>query len=264
MIHFAHANGFPSACYKVMLTELKVKYDLKYVSMLGHDHEYPLDDNWSSLVEEVLDSITTQFDQPIVGVGHSLGGVVILLAACRRPELFKQVIMLDAPVFGFLKSMMIRLIKALNLIHLVTPSKQASRRKTRWESIEKAKQYFLEKPLYQSFEPECLEDYLQNALLIDENGQCRLKFSREIESHIFKTVPHFVYKHIKNLSVPVSLIYSDSSHIIAPYELRIMRKKFNIQTYACLGSHLFPFEYPKQAANLIDKAIQNIQGRREN
>ena len=33
----------------------------------------------------------------IIGIGHSLGGILTFLAAYRRPELFKGIIMLDPP-----------------------------------------------------------------------------------------------------------------------------------------------------------------------
>jgi pimeloyl-ACP methyl ester carboxylesterase len=256
MIHFAHANGFPSDCYHMMFNELRVAYDVNYVSMVGHSDDYPISENWSHLVDELIESVMYHRQSPVVGVGHSLGGVLTLLAASKRPDLFKQVILLDAPVFGFSKSMTIRLIKGLGLIHLATPSKRSAKRKAIWNNLEEAKAYFLKKPLYQSFHPECLEDYLQHALIQRADKKYQLRFCREKESLIFKTVPHSVYRNIKKLSVPVSLIYSESSHIITAYELRNMKKKFGVITYACKGSHLFPLEHPKQTAALIQNAIE--------
>lgn len=265
MIHFAHANGFPSECYQSLFDALRLEsIEISYIPIIGHDQAFPICDNWSYLVDEVIHSVLKQSrQQPIVGVGHSLGGVLTLLAAAKQPELFSHVIVLDTPVFGFSKSMMIRLIKALGLIHWVTPSRKSGKRKSVWGNLEEAKSYLLTKSLYQSFDPICLDDYLKYALNQREDGQYQLRFEREKESLIFKTVPHAVYRSVKKLSVPISLIYSESSHIITAYELRNMQRKLGIDTYACSGSHLFPLEAPKHTAKLISKIIHKQSANQE-
>ena len=68
-------------------------------------------------------------------------------------------------------------------------------------------------------------------------------------------MPPAVYRSVKKLSVPISLIYSESSHIITAYELKNMQRKLGIDTYACSGSHLFPLEDPKHTAKLISNII---------
>ena len=46
------------------------------------DPRYPPTEGWPYLVNQLLDSI----DEPVYGVGHSLGGYLNFLAAARRPD----------------------------------------------------------------------------------------------------------------------------------------------------------------------------------
>ncbi|WP_426741489.1 alpha/beta fold hydrolase, partial [Pseudomonas aeruginosa] len=76
---------------------------------IGHDPDYLVGENWYNLVTEIIASIKRQAGQPVIAVGHSLGGVLSLLAAIEQPQLFKAVIMLDSPLIGAFKSSMVRL-----------------------------------------------------------------------------------------------------------------------------------------------------------
>ena len=60
------------------------------------DPRYPPTEGWPHLVDQWIDSI----HEPVYGVGHSLGGYLNYLAAVRRPELFRAIVLLDAPIIG--------------------------------------------------------------------------------------------------------------------------------------------------------------------
>ncbi len=261
MIHFAHANGFPGECYQQLYKSLRLTDTVSFIPMIGHNTDYPITDNWSYLIDEIIDSVVTQSNEAVVGVGHSLGGVLTLLASFKRPALFKQVILLDEPLFGFTKSTAIRLIKSLRLIHLVTPSKRSKKRKAIWPSKAEAKAYLLSKPLYQSFHSKCMDDYLDFALIERADKQFQLRFCREKESLIFETVPHTMHRLAKKTFIPVSLIYSESSHIITKHDLRKMKKGYGFSTMVCQGSHLFPLEYPGETAQHIQQLIHQSSRR---
>ena len=123
LIHFAHGNGFPALCYKQFLERLGAQFDYCYIDKIGHNPLYPVGENWHNLVAELLASIKSQANnQPVIAVGHSLGGVLSLLAAIEEPEYFKMVILLDSPLIGPLKSSMVRLAKSLGVIDRITPA----------------------------------------------------------------------------------------------------------------------------------------------
>jgi len=99
ILHFSHANGFPAACYRKIFSFLERDFEIRYVNTIGHDPRHPVIDSWLHLVAEQLEHID-RYGQPVLGVGHSLGGYLTMLAALERPELFRAIVVLDSPVIG--------------------------------------------------------------------------------------------------------------------------------------------------------------------
>lgn len=54
LIHFAHANGVPSKVYQKLFDLLSDQYDVIYVPLLGPDKNYPIDNHWKSLTQQVI------------------------------------------------------------------------------------------------------------------------------------------------------------------------------------------------------------------
>jgi pimeloyl-ACP methyl ester carboxylesterase len=99
IIHFAHANSFPAPVYGKLLRALGQHYQLGWLDCIGHDPQYPVTDCWPHLVDETI-AVLSRYRQPVIGVGHSLGGYLLFYAAIRAPELFKALVILDSPLMG--------------------------------------------------------------------------------------------------------------------------------------------------------------------
>ena len=155
LIHFAHANGVPSLVYRKLFDLLKDEFDIIYVPLLGPDRRYPIDADWKSLTQQVIDSIVQQAQgRPVIGLGHSLGSVLTFQAAYQRPELFQQVIMLDPPLIVGRASMFMHLTKIFNpkLLDQITPARLSLKRRDHWESREQAYELLRPKGFYQHFD----------------------------------------------------------------------------------------------------------------
>ena len=50
------------------------------------------------MIKSLIVSCNNHKGRKVIGLGHSLGSVLTLMASYRRPELFSQVIMLDPPL----------------------------------------------------------------------------------------------------------------------------------------------------------------------
>lgn len=258
LVHFVHGNGFPSPCYKQLLNQLQERYDCCYIDRVGHDPRFPVSDNWSLLVDEVILSIKTQASVPVIGVGHSLGGVLSLLAAIQQPELFQAVILLDSPILGQVKSSIVRLSKMLGMIDRLTPAFRTRERREHWPHREQALSYLRSRPLFKHFTPLCLEDYIDYGLKKDDSGYS-LRFNREIEYQIYRTIPHELHQHEGALTVPCALIYGNKSNIIDRGDLGYMKKHYGVVSYETVGSHMFPMEHPETVADLIFTAVDALK-----
>lgn len=256
-VHFSHANGFPSPCYRKMFSYLLDEYDLSYIDTIGHQTKYPVTDNWGYLTKELIDSIERHHDMPVIGVGHSLGGVLNYLAACERPDLFKAIIMLDSPVYGRFKSSMIRLMKQLKLIDYITPGGRTKNRRNSWESKEQVYQYLKTKNLFKHFDEGCLDDYIEHGMQHNEDA-VYLRFNRDIEYAIYRTIPHHLAKIKQHAIVPSGLIYGEDASVLRERDIKFMQNGLNFQVVSSKGTHLFPFEYPEAAAVALKGLIKKL------
>lgn len=257
LIHFAHGNGFPALCYNQMLTQLSTHFDWCYIDRIGHSKEYPVTENWHNLVSELIASVQTQADRPVIALGHSLGGVLSLLAAIERPELFKAVVLLDSPLIGPLKSSMVKLAKSLGVIDRVTPAHRTRGRRHYWQNKDQLVSYLKTRDLFKTFSDDCLDDYINYGLELREDGYY-LRFDKHIEYQIYRTIPHVMPRYKGLLNTPAALIYGDKSTVVDRLDVRYMQTYFNIKCFQTKGTHLFPMEHPHFVANQIVTVINAI------
>jgi pimeloyl-ACP methyl ester carboxylesterase len=257
-IHFAHANGFPAGTYSKMFSLLERQYVVMAIEKLGHDPRYPVDDNWQGLVRELADHIESSAEKPVIGVGHSLGGILTFMAAYHKPQLFSKIIMLDPPlVYGPL-TLPVFLAKKLRLIDRVRLVSQTRKRRARWSSQEEAEAYFKRIPLFRRFDPDCLRDYVQYGTIGVEKG-VRLSFDVNIEASIFRTTPHNMTCLRERVGVPGAVIVGGNSYT-ANGMLRRFAKRHGLYLELLKdGSHLFPLEHPEQTAVLVMETIQKLE-----
>ena len=83
-IFFAHANGFPARTYTKLFSFLEDEFEIGFIEKFGHDPNFPVTDGWTFLKDEIKNAIQKQNSAPVIGIGHSLGGILHLLAAARN------------------------------------------------------------------------------------------------------------------------------------------------------------------------------------
>ncbi len=259
VIHFAHGNGFPSLAYRKMLNQLKAHdYDVYYIKKIGHNINYPITENWPYLVDELIESIESQINEPIIAVGHSLGGILSFMAAVKRPELFRAVIGLDAFWPGKLKLKMLYLAKKFGWTKRTVSATQAKKRRDHWPSESELKAYFDAKPFFQRLDSDCFNDYIKYGIKHDKDGYY-LEFDKHREYQIYCTLPHLFslfYDSRALHNVPSALIYGKQSEWLKSMGIRAAKKQYQRLCFGIEGSHMFPLEYPIECADKIHEVIQ--------
>ncbi|VXD01599.1 Alpha/beta hydrolase [Pseudomonas sp. 8Z] len=250
-IFFAHANGFPSATYSKLFAELAPDYRVLHLEQHGHDPAFPVDDNWNNLVDELLHHLRA-LDEPVWGVGHSLGGVLHYHAALRCPELYRGVVMLDSPVLTFADRLVIRMAKRFGLIDRITPAGRTLGRREAFVDLAEAREYFAGKSLFRRFDPDCLEAYVRHGLKPAEQG-LRLRFDPATEISIYRSVPHTAPGAVRQLVVPLAMVRGRDSRVVLPHHARALRQLPHAQYHQLPGGHMFPLEFPQDTAALLRK-----------
>lgn len=256
-IHFAHANGFPMGSYKTLLAQLEEQFSIQGVSHIGHDPRWPVNHNWDALVDEQLAQISTNAE-PVWGIGHSLGGVLLYRAALKSPAYFKGLVLLDPPLYiNGLRPYMLKLAKYFNRIDRVTPARQSRARKQSWPSITAMQTYLESRSLFANFDPRCLADYI-SAASNDVKSERVLNFKPQIEYDIFCNLADNLSNTAPKIKVPVAVVTSTINSVIPPSSLKGFKKAgFSCDTHK--GDHLFPFQYPESTAEHIQAMIEQLK-----
>ncbi|HVE58953.1 MAG TPA: alpha/beta hydrolase, partial [Pyrinomonadaceae bacterium] len=228
-------------------------FEIGFLERHGHNPEFPVSDNWKFLRDELREEIRTRyFGEKIIGVGHSLGGVLHFLVAVENPELYKQIILLDAPVISRLSSHGLRFLKLTRLIDRYSPSQMTRNRRNFWASRHEAFEHFKKKPKFKAFDEDVLHDYAEYGTIRTEKG-FELFFAPEIEAKIYRTIPHHLPAFRGKLKIPTAYIGGTHSKEGELARLSFMKKHFPIDFYQIEGSHLFPFEKPFETAEILKR-----------
>jgi pimeloyl-ACP methyl ester carboxylesterase len=237
-----------------MFSRLGDGFDVRYVNTIGHDPRYPVTDSWPHLVTELIEHVE-RHGEPVIGVGHSLGGYLTVRAAVKRPELFRALVLLDSPILVPWKAAVLWLVKRAGLADYFTPAGVTRGRRAAWPSSDEAYAHFRDRKPFRDFDPDCLRDYVTLGMRPCAEGVC-LAFDPSIEYGIYRTFPHVLAKEVPALSVPAGLVYGSES--ADARLLGLSTSLAYLRVARIEGGHLFPFERPEAAARAIREMVQAL------
>jgi pimeloyl-ACP methyl ester carboxylesterase len=253
----AHANGFPPATYLPLATMLAETY---HVVGLGARPLWPGSSpreikTWHVLVDDLLEGLEALQGDGVVGVGHSLGGLTTLLAAVRRPDLFRVVVFLDPVLLPPRWLALVRWVRRLLLPWRSPLAKGALRRRRVWPDRDAAYEYFKGKPLFASWHDAALRAYVEFGTRPTADGQVELVYPPEWEAHLFDTVPTDVWRFVPRLSasLPALFLRGECSTVFRPQvQARVARLLPHARCAVVpQAGHMFPLERPAETAARI-------------
>lgn len=259
-IVFSHANGFPAGTYRLLFERWrKAGRAVHAVERFGHDPRYPVTSNWPRLRDQLIDFIESQVDGPAVLVGHSLGGMLSVLVASRRPDLVCGVLLLDSPVIAGWRAHSLRVMKATGLFRRISPGRIARTRRTHWPTRAAAREHFARKTVFARWDPRVLDDYVACGIVRD-GRQWMLAFNREVEARIYENLPHHLGLVLARhpLRCPLAFIGGRQSTEARQAGLDTTRRLAGDRFEWTAGTHLFPMEHPDETAALVLQAIERM------
>ncbi|MCG2584605.1 alpha/beta fold hydrolase [Massilia sp. TS11] len=257
ILHFAHANSYPAGTYRQFFQHLGARFDVRALEMHAHHPDYPVDDGWRNLARELIAQLE-RYDAPVVLCGHSLGGMLSMMVAKKRPDLVRCLVMLDSPVVAGWRAFFWRSLKHQPWADRYTPAKHSARRRELWPSKEAAHAHFAAKPGFAAWAPGVLADYIEAGTKPHPEG-VTLRFTREIETAIYRTLPHHLGRLVRTpFPVPAGFIAGTRSYECRQAGLeathRLVGKNFvNIE-----GGHLFPMERPQESAAAVIAMVDRL------
>ncbi len=258
IVHFCHGNSFPAGSYRQMFSELSPHYDIQYLDMHGHNPAYPVTTNWPFLVQELIDTLEARYQEPVILLGHSLGGILSLMASSQRPDLVRCVVMIDSPVVTGWRSMFLKTFRVLGLLEKYSPAQFSLKRRMIWRDKQEAFEHFSSKEKFAIWPPEVLRDYIDAGMQDHPEGIC-LKFTRDIESQIYMTLPGNLGAVAKKCTqVPIGFVGGTESIECRQGGLSTTRRLCGENFVQLPAGHLLPMEMPEKTAAACHAMIQKL------
>ena len=262
-IVFAHGNSFPGATYSLLFEHLRQRgFTVSAVDRFGHDPQYPVTSNWPHLVQQLADFTRQQVQEagePVFLVGHSLGGILSVMAAAQHPQGVRGVLMLDSPLVSGWRATTVGMAKRTNIVSEVSPGRVSRQRRMSWASADEALEHFRKKKVFARWHPQVLQDYVAHGLH-QQNGRCELRFDRAVETAIYNTLPHNLDALLRQnpLRCPVSFIGGRASVEMRQVGMALTQRLTDGRIMMLDGSHLFPMEQPLITAAAMEASLLNL------
>lgn len=270
LLHFAHANGYPPGCYRAFLEPFTARHHV--IASQMRPLWQPAPDpgqlrDWTGFADDLM--ATLEEEAPaggVIGVGHSLGAFVTLIAAARRPGLFRALVLIEPPF------LLCRHRLALHVFRHVAPRRfplvgRTLQRREHWSSVEEAFRHFRAKPVFRRISDEVLEDYARYGTRLapasaDDPGARQervLAFSKQWEARIYLSlVSHLPW--LRRCRVPVVAVRGGDSDTLLPAVWKRWQRTAPSHHFLELPGtgHLLPLEEPEQAASRIMTALDGL------
>ncbi len=272
VIHFAHANGMPSPVYEPFFEKLAEFFTIEYISMLGDTPDYPVDNQWRSLTQQIVDSVKDTCKKhgvkQVVAVGHSLGAMCTLQALYRAPEYFSQAVLMDPPWIYGKVSLLWHLAKTADRLPLMnnrlmdklSPAGVSKHRRDVWDSREDAYDKLRHKGFFKDFTERSFQGYIEHGLHERADGKVTLAIPKASEVAVFRTNPSWYWLTPNRApKVPVTLIIGEDSIFLKRRFPQQIKLRLRIPYITHAGGHMFPLEHPEsvseQVLTLIEKQL---------
>lgn len=259
LLLLAHATGFCKELWRPVVSSLRdqgVPAPALAWDVRGHGRAPALElpASWwtfgSDLVELVGDlDRSGRLPDSVVGVGHSMGGTVLVLAELLRPGTFAGLVLIEPVLIPppFVRNPDLSLAQG------------AARRRPVFGSREELIETYLAKPLFQRWHPEAFRAYVDHGFQEVPEGVA-LRCRREVEAELFATGAECgAFARLGELTTPVRLVVTDRAGELGPSLALLPDVLPNVTTTYMAGqNHLVPVERPELVASEIADALTTL------
>lgn len=262
LLHLAHANGFPPGTYRPLIDHLREHHQVVALMTrpLWPGSRPERAPSWHLLAGDLVRGLEALGMHRILGVGHSIGGVLTMWAAIRRPDLFRAVVLIDPVILPPATLALLRLMRAVGLEGRQPLVRGALRRRRTWPDRQTCFQHYRAKDFFARWSDESLWAYVEAGTRPTAAGRVELVYPPEWEAHIFATSPVDVWQTVPLLQVPTLVIRGQETNTFrAASQRRFARlaphARFRVIPEA---GHLVPMERPAETAVEIQRFLRSV------
>lgn len=257
LLHMLHGNGYCSQMYWPLLSPLTAFFDVFLSDAQGHgdsDHGgvFVGWDRSAELATLALQAHRPKFgDVPIIGVGHSFGGVLTALMQAQHPHLFAEIVLLDPVLFPPHLLTTMKMLDWLGWYHKNPMAKKAKARRSVWDNKQQCREYLHERGMFKGWAPAALDAYIDHAVLHNENGST-LKCQSSREAEIFGSFPRRLWPLLKRAEGAKLLIFGSETYPFVSKSARYwQRHRSDLRCLEVPGGHCFMQQQPAATVELL-------------
>lgn len=254
-LHFAHANGFNGSTYQKLLAPLADRFHIRAWDARGHGQTsltadpqtqtswYRYSDDLVALLERFADDAGA----PVLLAGHSMGGTTSILAAARRPDLVRGLVLLDPVMIrrnqGRMLQWMRRLGIGLGPHDLATG---AERRRSVFSDRKTMVEKYTGRGAFTTWPVEMIADYVAGGTRDLPNGDVELTCAPAWEAANFRGHEHDTFHALHKVTCPITLVYAGIGTTCRGDAPQIIGRQDKKATILRVGTatHFLPMEYP--------------------
>jgi pimeloyl-ACP methyl ester carboxylesterase len=179
-VFFVHATGFHGRCWDEVIRRLPRRRAIA-IELRGHGRSDKPDTAycWNRFAEDVAEAVSLLDLREASGVGHSMGGHTVVIAAAMVPQAFGSLLLLDPVIYP---------PEYYGRNAFGDPSFIRKRRND-WSSPEEMIERFRGRQPFASWRPEVLRDYCEYGLL-RQGDRYSLACPPDIEASIYAASNH--------------------------------------------------------------------------
>ena len=253
-VFLTHATGFHARCWNQTVAQIPERRAIAF-DMRGHGlsskPEPPY--HWRQFGEDTANLVRQLKLHGATGVGHSMGGHSLALAAALVPDAFAELILVDPVIMP-------------RALYTGRPREThyARRRRNHWESPDEMFDRFKDRPPFRDWDKAVLRDYCNYGLVLDVTGHGYvLACPPDVEGSIYEASTlndANIYDEIGKIEAPVTLIRAPrfmpadgpmdmSASLTAPDLATHFRRSRDIEVP---HSHFIPMENPALIAGYVN------------
>jgi pimeloyl-ACP methyl ester carboxylesterase len=258
---FLHATGFNAETYTPLLSPLADRFSILALDQRGHGlSRLPTDPDhlmsWQPYADDAvraIDLLVPDGARPIVLAGHSMGGIVALLAAGARPAKVRGLVLLDPVLMPHLMRLSLYTAWGRAKARAFGLAVGAAKRRALFPSKEEVVATYRTRNAFKTWQPGFLEAYVEGGFVPDPEG-VRLACAPAWESATFAAHRHNAWRVLKRLTMPVRLLAAGNGSTVKGGIGRVHRVAPAVEAEAVADtSHFFPMEKPDLVrAALVD------------
>ena len=192
----------------------------------------------------------------VIGIGHSVGAIVTMIAAIKEPGRFRALVLFDPTI---LPPLVIEMMQATvdQFGELLNPlAERAIKRRANFPSQQTMYEALRVKTLFQDWDEEAMQAYITHGSMPNPNGDgVILRWSPGWESFYFSTIHLAIWETVPKMNglVPTLILRGADSDVYVAETADVVQGLLpSITQIEVEGhGHLFPQTAPKDTAQIV-------------